>query len=122
MCVLCLMLCARFGLRGSEHNCCRRKKVREKKNDRGTAAKCQQFGLKLVPMVVESFGGWGLQAQEAFKVIAGELASQQGSSFGKTLDHMYQGLSIKLMQANARSLLTRVADAGSEGLGPRSAT
>ena len=92
-----------------------------KYNDRDTAAKCQRFGLKLVPMVVESFGGWGQQAQETFKGIASELAAQQGGSVGKTSDQMYQGFSIILMRANARALLTRVAGAGLEALGPASA-
>ena len=69
-------------------------------------------------MVAESFGGRGQQAQEAFKTIAIELASHQGSSTGKILDQMYQGFSIKIMRANARALLSRVADADLEALGP----
>ena len=92
-----------------------------KYNDRDTAAKCQRFGLKLVPMVVESFGGWGRQAQEAFKILAAELAAQQGESPGKTLDQIYQGFSIIIMRANARSLLSRVVGAGLEALGPGTA-
>ena len=51
-----------------------------KYNDRDTAANCQRFGLKLAPMVVESFGGWGQQAQETFKGIASELAAQRKDS------------------------------------------
>ena len=93
-----------------------------KYNDRDTAAKCQQFGFKLVPMVAESFGGWGQQAQEAFKTIAAELAALTASSTGKSLDQMYQGFSIQIMRANDRALLFRVADAGLEALGPTIAT
>ena len=34
-----------------------------KLNDRNTADRCRQLGIRLVPAVAESFGAWGVSAQ-----------------------------------------------------------
>ena len=91
-----------------------------KRVDRDTAARCNAQGIELIPMVVESFGGWGRAAQEAFRVLARARAARSGQSVSMATSQLYQGLSIKLMRANARALLARVA-AGEEATagGPR---
>ena len=61
-------------------------------------------------MIVESFGGWGAAAQKAFSVIAKARAARQGCTESQASEQLYQGLSSKLMRANARSLLARIAD------------
>jgi len=80
-----------------------------KLDDRDTAAKCQAWGVRLVPMVAESFGGWGAMAQKAFKVICAASANHTGDDNSLATSQFYEGLGIKLARASARSLLARVA-------------
>ena len=42
----------------------------QKLEDHSTAQRCLDQGFKLVPMVVETLGGWGPLAQDIFKVVA----------------------------------------------------
>ena len=80
--------------------------------DRSTAERCQRLGLRLEPMVVESFGGWGSRAKGVLKFLAQAKAAQSGETVSVVTRSLYSGLSIKLMRANARSLLARVAETG----------
>ena len=80
--------------------------------DRNTGQRCQDLGIKLVPMIAESLGGWGPEAQKAFKILASAHASRTGTQYSKAISQLYEGLSTKLLRAAARSLLARVADSG----------
>lgn len=80
-----------------------------KLTDRDTARSCAEQGIRLIPMIAESFGGWGEAAQKAFSVIAGAKAARTGLDISITTSQLYEGLSIKIMRANARALLARVA-------------
>ena len=71
--------------------------------------RCEAWGVRLVPMVAESFGGWGPAAQKAFKVICAASASRTGDDNSLATSQFYEGLGIKLARAAARSLLARVA-------------
>ena len=90
-----------------------------KLDDRDTAAKCRAWGVRLVPMVAESFGGWGVAAQKAFKFICAARAERTGDNNSLATSQFYEGLGIKLARASARSLLARVAlatpDVGGSG-------
>ena len=85
-----------------------------KRSDRATAEKCAAHGIQLIPMVAESLGGWGLEAQRAYKFIAQAQAAKSGLSMGVCFSRLYEGLSSKLMRANARSVLARVQVAGTD--------
>ena len=50
-------------------------------DDRDAVVKCEAWGVCLVPMVLESFGGWGLAVQKAFKSICSASAGRTGESF-----------------------------------------
>ena len=86
----------------------------KKLDDRDTAAKCEAWGVHLVPMVAESFGGWGPAAQKAFKSICSASAGRTGESLSIATSQFYEGLGIKLARASARSLLARVTLASAE--------
>ena len=62
-------------------------------------------------MVAESLGAWGPEAQAAFKVLARSWATRKGQTYEVAISQLYEGLSIRLMRAAARSTLTRVAAA-----------
>ena len=79
----------------------------QKRADRNTAERCAAHGITLMPIVAESLGGWGPCAQKVFNTIARASAARSGASVGVETSRLYEGLSTKLMRANARSLLAR---------------
>ena len=79
-----------------------------KLSDRDTASQCAALGLQLIPIVAESFSGWGPRAQDALATIARASATRSGTAVGTATTRMYEGLSTIIMRANARALLARV--------------
>ncbi|CAE8584196.1 unnamed protein product [Polarella glacialis] len=75
--------------------------------DRDTANLCQAQGFRLIPMVVETLGGWEPAAQTFFKVLARSTAERTGVPDSVAVNQFYQYLGIRLQRANARSILTR---------------
>ena len=64
-------------------------------------------GWVCVPLVVEVFGGWGSEAQEALSRVAKELAIRTSHFWPELLASIYCRLGITLMCQNARALLGR---------------
>jgi hypothetical protein len=85
----------------------------EKFNDRGTQEKCAREGITLVPVVAETFGGWGPVATNFFRRLLHLAAERQGQSVSSLSAQLYQGLAVRLQRANARAVLRRIADATS---------
>ena len=69
--------------------------------------KCKELGWVCIPLAVESYGCWGMEAQESFKRLAARLAIQMGCSRSQATTTLYQRLSLSLVRANARALLSR---------------
>ncbi len=90
-------------------------------SDRDTAQKCRDHGVRLLPMVAESLGGWGPEAQKAFKVIGRALSSATGVPHGTVVAGLYGSLSVKLMRAAARSALARATSAATASFCPAAA-
>ena len=55
-----------------------------KLEDRSTAQRCLDQGFQLVPMVVETLGGWGPLAQDVFRVMAKASAEVSGMDVSVT--------------------------------------
>ena len=89
-----------------------------KYSDRDTADACRVQGSRLIPMVVESLGGWGREAQKALKVLGRALASHNGTSHGAATAQLYENLGVKIMRAAARSTLARASDASAAVMCP----
>ena len=83
----------------------------KKLEDRQTGARCSQLGFQLIPMVVETLGGWGPAAQKLFRVIAKSSAEVSGLEESAAVCQIYEGMAIKLQRANARAILSRVSAA-----------
>ena len=66
-----------------------------------------QIIIVCIPLAVESYGCWGMEAQESFKRLAARLAIQMGCSRSQATTTLYQRLSLSLVRANARALLSR---------------
>jgi len=83
----------------------------QKLADRETARLCAAEGIRLVPAVAETLGGWGPDAQAAFKVLARAWAARSGQSAAEATNALYEGLAVRLQRANARAILARVGSA-----------
>ena len=77
--------------------------------DRDTAARCAAQGVRLVPLVAETLGGWGPEAQGFFKVLAAKLAETTSVDPSVATAQLYETLGVHLQRHNASALLTRLA-------------
>ena len=64
---------------------------------------CTERGWVCVPLVVEVFGGWESEAQEAFSRVAKKLAIRTTRFWPELLVSIYCHLGITLMCQNARA-------------------
>ena len=62
--------------------------------------KCKELGWVCIPLAAEAYGCWGMEAQETFKHLVARSKSQATTT-------VYQRLSLSLVRANARALLSR---------------
>ena len=81
----------------------------QKLEDRQTAARCASDGFKVIPVVVETLGGWGPSAQEIFRSIAKSSAEIAGMDISTATCQLYESMAMKLQRANARAILSRVS-------------
>ena len=81
-------------------------------------SKCAELGWVCIPLAVESYGCWGTEAQQSFSRLAARLAIQMGCSKSQATTIVYQRLSLSLVRANARALLShaRLSAVGGGGL------
>ena len=68
---------------------------------------CQAQGLAFLPLVVESYGGWGEVARDVVRRLATALARQNGRSEDETLSFVWGRLATILQRANSRILAGR---------------
>ena len=76
--------------------------------------KCAELGWVRIPLAVESYGCWGMEGQQSFSCLAAHLAIQMGCNKSQTITILYQRLSLSLVRANARALLSRARSRHSE--------
>ena len=79
----------------------------DKRADRLTGERCAAMGIKLIPMIAETLGGWGPAAQELFSKMAQATATRTGTPVSVVSNQLYQSLGIQLQRANARAILIR---------------
>ena len=74
--------------------------------DRQTANLCAAEGLKLMPMVAETLGGWGPSVQEVFRTIARATAERQSLDPSIATSQLYRSLGIKTTKIRRRTLIS----------------
>eukprot|EP00731_Ephydatia_muelleri_P003848 Em0002g24a len=60
-------------------------------------AKCQELGWACIPLAVETFGNWGMEAQGVFSRLASALGMHQGTSKSWALHTIYSRLKMSLI-------------------------
>ena len=80
-----------------------------KLGDRQTAQRCLDQGFKLIPLVAETLGGWGPEAQGFFRQLAKATADRTGVDASAATCQLYEALGVRVQRANARAMLSRIA-------------
>ena len=68
--------------------------------------KCNALGWCCVPLVTESYGAWGKEAMDSFKMLASRLAIISGKPKSVVLSDLYSRLNLHLVRANATAILS----------------
>ena len=71
---------------------------------------CNEMGFDLIPLVMETLGGWGPMAVAALDTIARRLADMKGRNRSEEKLHLYQRLGVTLWRANSNMWLKRLRD------------
>ena len=79
----------------------------EGRKHRANDAKSKELGWLGVPLVAETYGGWGNEAVEAFSQQASRLATLTCRPKSAVLRDIYGRLNLHLVRANATAILTR---------------
>eukprot|EP00731_Ephydatia_muelleri_P024447 Em0016g718a len=80
----------------------------EQRKHHSNDAKCEELGWVCIPLVVESYGSWGPEAQRCLSRLAGRLATQLGQPKSLTTNMIYGRLNLTLIRANSRAILSRL--------------
>ena len=80
-------------------------------------AKCTELGWVCIPLAVETYGCWGVEAQGSISRLAARLALQLQCSKSKAITSIYQRLNLTLVRCNARALLSHARFQHSVGEG-----
>ena len=85
--------------------------VAEARKHNANDFKCAELGWVCIPLAVESYGCWGTEAQQSFSRLEARLAAsltiQMECSKSHATTSFYQRLSLSLVRANAKALLSR---------------
>ena len=85
----------------------------EERKHKANDFKCAKLGWVCVPIAVETYGCWGTEAKWALSQLASRLATRQNCPKSAAVSALYQRLSMTLVRANVRALLSRtISDAG----------
>ena len=72
---------------------------------------CNAQRISFIPLPVETFGGWHVEAEKQIERIGRELArSTSGADQKTSTNHLFQRLSLTLQKANAALILSRSTD------------
>ena len=69
--------------------------------------KCSELGWTCIPIAVETYGCWGAEAMQTLSRLASRLATRGNCSKSHATCLLYGRLSMTLMRANAKALLSR---------------
>ena len=85
----------------------------EERKHKANDSKCAELGWVCIPIAVETYGCWGTEAKWALLQLASHLATRQNCPKSASVTALYQRLSMTLVRANVRALLSRtISDAG----------
>ena len=75
---------------------------------RNTEELCREQGIKFIPIVAESLGGWHKVALEQFRKLGSALARHTGQDEGEKTGHLVKRASILLQKGLAAMVMNRI--------------
>ena len=69
---------------------------------------CREQGIKFIPIVAESLGGWHKVALEQFTKLGSALARHTGQEEGEKVGHLIKRVAILLQRGLSGMLLNRI--------------
>ena len=79
----------------------------EQRKHHANDAKCSELGWKCVPLAVESYWCWGIEARQHLARLASRLATRYNQSKSQATSSLYGRLNLDLVRTNVRALLSR---------------
>ena len=72
----------------------------EERNHTENDPKCNALGWCCIPLVAESYGAWGKEFMDSFKMHASRLAIISGKTKSAVLSELFSRLNLHLVRAN----------------------
>ena len=89
-------------------------RVSEQRKHASNDAKCSELGWSCIPLAVETYGCWGVEARLHLSCLASCLAARLNCSKSHATSTLYGRLNLVLVRANARALLSQAYGIGSD--------
>ena len=70
-------------------------------------ARCREEGIKFIPVVAETYGGWSSEARRVLAAIGKARAEKRGMTESASTARLFQQLSVAIQTANAKHILAR---------------
>ena len=71
--------------------------------------KCEELGYICVPLAVEAYGAWGIEAQRTISRLAHRLCIETNQTMSRVISILYGQTNMSLIKANSRAMLSRSA-------------
>ena len=84
--------------------------MRKSSKMRAHFEQCRAQGIAFKPLVVETFGGWDVDALKHLKLLGRHTARRWGKNDALEIKHFFQRLSVALQRGNAALLVNRDDD------------
>ena len=79
----------------------------EERKHKSNDTKCAELGWVSIPLAVETYGCWGIEAKWALSQLAFRLAMRKNCPKSKAIAALYGRLNLTLVRANVRAILNR---------------
>ena len=84
-------------------------KVGEQRKMAAHGEECKEAGINFIPIVVETLGGWSIEAIQTIADIGRLQGQRLGITPGDSIRHLFQRLAISLWRGNATLWLNRLS-------------
>ena len=71
--------------------------------------KCEELRWICVPLAVEAYGAWGIEARRNISRLARRLCIKTNQMMSRVILNLYGRLNMSLIRANSRAMLSRSA-------------
>ena len=81
--------------------------IAETRKHSANDAKCEELGWVCIPLAVESYGNWGMEALSTLKRLASLIAIYESCIMASVSSELYGHLNLSLVRSVARAIMGR---------------